>query len=118
MSGGTLTGLTNGGLTHGGGALDVGRERRYGIFNFRVEPFGCNKSLPAAAHRHLQFRRRRSEGRTGQQHLHDGTESSFNISQATAHPATIDDNGVIVTIANNSLHGAFAATDAGIIEAG
>src|SRR5262249_31215004 len=44
--------------------------------------------------------------------------STVNISQTTSNPAIIDDNGIVIPISQNLLHGAFGATDGGLTKLG
>ncbi len=122
MSGGTLTTYLNDLITVGGGSLRLGQAGTgsgTATFNLnggtvqveRVEKpgagptgiFNFNGGVLKAARATTTF----MQGLT-----------QANISQATANPAIIDDNGVAVSIAQNLLHGSFATTDGGLTKQG
>ncbi len=118
MSGGTLTGFTNGGISHGGGALNVGVNAGTGVFNFSGGTIWMQSVTAAtAATTTFNFDGGTLKAATANANFITNIDN-LNISQNAAGPVTIDDNGVIITIPNNILHGTFAATDAGIIKQG
>ena len=119
MSGGTLNTYSDGGITRGGGQL------RLGVNGTGTATFNLTggtvwvQGVTSLAATTSTFNFDGGTLKAAQaNNAFINTIDNFNISQTTANPVTIDDNGVVIGITNNLLHGAFAATDAGINKQG
>jgi fibronectin-binding autotransporter adhesin len=120
MNGGTLNTYTNGGITRGGGQLRVGQAGTgTATFNLNGGTVQVQQvSKPAAGATGI-FNFDGGKLQAGQNNNTFMTGlNQANISQTTANPAIIDDNGVVIGIAINLLHGAFGATDGGLTKQG